>query len=171
MSTVKAKTLLPTKNAGLSVLSTAPTSDLANVVAVGAEQDQLYKTGPVDNIYTDKALAGGSFAYNSNSPVAKKLSTMLSGVANDVLLSGAAQPGQRRKVHKLEGLTTSLVTTAIREGYYNVVTGQFASPYPSGSVDSFGTDDAVTSHELQYMYGHPVPAMASYGADNFSYNI
>lgn len=171
MSIVKSKTSLPFKNNGSSVLSTSPTSALANVVAVGSEQDQLYKTGPVDNIDADKALSSGLFAYNSSIPVAKKLSTMLSAVSNNVLLSGAAQPGQRRKVHKLEGVTTSLVTTAIREGYYNVVTGEFASPYPSGSVDSFGTDDAVDQNELQYMYGSLTPAMASYGADNLSYNI
>jgi len=171
MSTVKAKTLLPVKNAGSSVLSTSPDSDLANVVSVGSNVNQLYKTGPVDNNDADKALTAGSFAYNSNTPVAKKLSTMLSGISNDVLLSGAAQPGQRRKVHKIEGLTTSLVTTAIRQGHYNVTTGEFASPFPSGSTDSFGTDDAVTQHELQYRYGAPLPAMASYGEDNFSYNI
>ena len=166
MSTVKAKTSLPVKNSGSSVLSAAPTSDFANIVAIGSEHDQLYRTGPLDNNDADKALAGGSFAYNSSTPVAKKLSTMLSGVANDVLLSGAAQPGFRRRVNKIEGLTTSLVTTAIREGQYNSVTGKFDAMYPSGINDSFGTDDAVTSNELQYMYGNPVPASGEYGADN-----
>ena len=170
MSTVKAKTSLPVKNAGTSITSTSANSAFANMVAVSSESDQVYVTGPIDNNDADKALSSGSFAYNSNSPVAKKLTTSLSGVSNTTLLSGAAQPGQRRKVNKIEGLTTSLVTTAIRNGDYNLTTGEFTTP-PSGSVDSFGSDDAVDKNELQYMYGSLIPAMASYGANNLSYNI
>lgn len=170
MSTIKAKSLLDKKNNGGSVLS-GSSSTVLNTVNLGSQDVDSMK--PVDGDDASKALSGGTFAYDASGAeiVAKKVSTTLSGVSNDVLLSGAAQPGQRSKVHKIEGLTTSLVTTAIRQGHYNVTTGEFASPFPSGTTDSFGTDDAVTSNELQYMYGNPKPAMASYGGDNLSYNI
>lgn len=159
MATTKAVSLLDTKNNGGSVLSGGTNTQL-NTVAHGAPEVGVMK--PVDGTDTNKALSGGTFAYDNVTPVAKKVSTTLSGVANDVLKSGAAQPGLRRKVNKIEGLTTSKVTSALRGGYYNSVTGKFDSSYPQSSNDSFGTDDAVTSSELQYMYGNPVPASGDY---------
>jgi hypothetical protein len=165
MSTIKAKSLLDEKNDGGSVLAGGTNTGL-NTVDLGSPDVDAMK--PVDGANTDKALAGGTFAYDSvgNEIVAKKVSTTLSGTANSVLLSGAAQPGQRKAVNKIEGLTTSKVTSAIRAGEYNIVTGEFGGGYPQSSVDSFGTDDAVTSNELQYMYGNPVPASGAYGSDN-----
>lgn len=165
MSTIKAKSLLDEKNNGGSVLA-AGTNTALNTVSLGSPDVDSMK--PVDGDDTNKALAGGTFAYDASGAeiVAKKVSSTLSGVSNDVLLSGAAQPGQRRAVNKIEGLTTSKVTTAIRAGEYNVTTGEFSGGYPQSSVDSFGTDDAVTSNELQYMYGNPVPASGAYGSDN-----
>ena len=139
---VKAKVLLDEKNNGGSVLSTT-SSSVMNQVSVGTESDQLYMTTPVSGVDSTTALGGGTFAYNSSSPVAKKLTTMLSGVSNDVLLSGAAQPGLRSAVHKIEGITTSKVTTAMRLGHFNYVTGKFDPTTPSGVSDSFGADDAV----------------------------
>ena len=165
MSTTKAKTLLDEKNDGGSVLAGGTNTKL-NTVSHGQVEVQSMK--PIDGDDTDKALAGGTFAYDSagNEIVAKKVSTTLSGVSNTFLRSGAAEPGLRRQVNKIEGLTTSKITTALRGGFYNHVTGDFDGGYPQSSVDSFGTDDAVTSNELQYMYGNPVPASGEYGADN-----
>lgn len=161
MATTKAVSLLDTNNDGGSVLSGGTNTQL-NTVSHGQVQVQTMK--PVDGTDTDKALSAGTFAYDNDTPVAKKVSTTLSGVSNDVLKSGAAQPGLRRKVNKIEGLTTSKVTSALRGGYYNHVTGKFDNTYPQSSSDSFGTDDAVTSSELQYMYGNPVPASGEYGS-------
>ena len=161
MATTKAVSLLETNNDGGSVLSGGTNTQL-NTVSHGQVQVQTMK--PVDGEDTDKALSAGTFAYDNDSPVAKKVSTTLSGVSNDVLKSGAAQPGLRRKVNKIEGLTTSKVTSALRGGYYNHVTGEFDNAYPQSSSDSFGTDDAVTSSELQYMYGNPIPASGEYGS-------
>lgn len=118
-----------------------------------------------------KSISAGTFAFDDAGTgiVAKKVNTTLSGAANTFLRSGAATTADgpiRAKVHKIEGLTTSKITTSLRGGEYNHVSGVFDGGKPASSVDSFGTDDAVTSNELQYMYGNPVPASGAYGADN-----
>ena len=171
MSTQKAKSANAQKNNGGSVLSGA-TNTALNSVIFG--QVDVRSMKPVDGTDTDKALSAGTFAYDStggNDVVAKKVSTTLSGAANTFLRSGAAEPGIRSKVHKIEGLETSKVTTALRHGLYNHVSGVFDAGAPASSTDSFGTDDAVTSNELQYMFGNPVPASGAYGADNTTSNV
>lgn len=166
MATQKAKSLLDEKNDGGSVIAGGSNTGL-NSIDLGSPQN-IDSMKPVDGDDTDKALAGGMFAYDPSGSeiVSKRVSTTLAGVSQDVLLSGAAQPGLRRQVHKIEGLDTSLVTTAIRDGHFNLVTGKFEAPYPSGQADSFGTDDAVTSNELQFKSAAPVPISADYGENN-----
>lgn len=166
MSTQKAISSAGQVNNGGSILSGGNNTAL-NTVAHGTVKVQSMK--PVDGVDTNKALSSGSFAYDSvgSEIVAKKVTTELAGgVSNTFLRSGAAVPGERRKVNKIEGLKTSKVTTALRTGKYNHVTGAFDNGYPQASDDSFGNDDATTAAELQFMYGSTVPGNAEYGADN-----
>lgn len=166
MSTIKAKSSLSEVNNGGSVLS-GGTNTALNTVSHGQVDVQSMK--PVDGTDTDKALSAGVFAYDdaSSEIIAKKVTTRLAGaVDNDFLRSGAAEPGLRRKANKIEGLKTLKVTTDLRAGKFNHVTGKWDSGYPQTSDDNFGTDDAVESAELQYMYGNPVPASGEYGGDN-----
>lgn len=149
------------KNVG-SAASVLETSNL------GGSNVGVFGSTPVDGDNADKALSGGTFAYNNESPVAKRVSTSLSGVSNTVLRSGAAQPGLVRSIHKLETLRTRRLTTAIRAGYWNIFSGTFSTP-PTVAVDSLATDNAATPTRsvpgsLVYKTGKLAPVQDVYKA-------
>lgn len=121
----------------------------------------------VDGTNTDPAN-GGTFAYNNTRPVAIRYSTGLAGVSNTFLRSGASAPSTRRVVNKTESVRTNRYATAIRNGNYNLYTGQFSSA-PTVAVDSFGTDNAASPTaavpgKLVYKLGNPVPVSKNYAA-------
>lgn len=91
----------------------------------------------VDNNSADKALSAGVFAYDNESPVAKKVTTSLAGVSNTVLRSGASDPSNIRSIHKLEVVRTRRQTSAIRAGKFNEFTGKFDAGFPVNEVDDF----------------------------------
>jgi hypothetical protein len=137
----------------------------------------VFASTVIDNNSADKALVAGTFAYDNERPVAKKLTTSLSGVENDVLLSGASDPSNIRSIHKLEVVRTRRQTSAIRSGNFNDFTGKFDSGYPVNVVDEFydvstntlsetSTDNAATPTrqvpgELTYLVG-VAPVNADY---------
>lgn len=129
----------------------------------------VFASTVVDNDNADKALSGGTFAYNNERPIAKKTTDILAGVAEDFLVSGAAVPSLRRSIHKIESVRTRKLTTAIRENRYSEFTGEFDAGYPEVSVDSFGADNAANPTrtvpgELVYRDGSPLPVQDDYKA-------
>lgn len=132
-------TLVDTKGAAAKV----STSSLLVGVATSREDVGVFGSTVIDNNDADKALNAGVFAYDNEKPIAKRLTTSLSTVSNDYLLSGAADPTERRSIHKLEVLRSRLATTAIREGHWNEYTGQYDPGYPLVVTDSLGTDNAA----------------------------
>ena len=131
-----------TKNVGGAVINGGKTTIL-DKVSLGNSNGGPTGTGPVDGTDTNEANSAGTFAYNNQSPIAKRVTKTLSGVSNTTLQSGAAQPGLVRSIHKLEVVRTRRLTTAIRAGYWNIYSGAF-SPAPTVAVDSLATDDAAT---------------------------
>lgn len=131
-----------TRNVGGAVMHGGTTTLLDNV-SLGNTNGGPTGTGPVDSTTTNKALSAGTFAYNNQSPIAKRLTETISGVSNATLQSGAAQPGLVRSIHKLEVVRTRRLTTAIRAGYWNIYSGVF-SPAPTVATDTFAADDAAT---------------------------
>jgi hypothetical protein len=162
-----AVTTTSTKNQGGAVVNGGTTSIL-DTVNLGYSDVGVFGTAVIDNNSADKALSAGTFSYNNQSPIAKRVTGELSGVANTVLQSGADQPGLIRSIHKLETLRTRRLTTAIRAGYWNIYTGAF-SPAPTVAVDSLSTDEAATPTrsvpgELVYKTGAPTPVQDNYKA-------
>jgi hypothetical protein len=161
-----AVTVTSTRNGGGAVVN-AGSSTLVDNVSLGLVYPRT-GTGPVDGTNTDEALSAGTFAFNSRGPVAKKVTTSLSGVSNTVLRSGADQPQLIRSIHKLEVLTTRRVATAIRAGYWNIYSGVF-SPAPTVATDTLATDNAATPTranpgQLAYMTGAKNPVQDDYAA-------
>jgi hypothetical protein len=121
----------------------------------------------VNDANTDPAISGGVFAYDRSTPVAKRLTTVIAGSANNSgLLSGAASPALRNAVHKIEAVTTRRVATAIRNGSLNIYTGLF-SVAPTNASDSFGNDVAArptrsVPGKLVYKLGQKSPVVDSY---------
>jgi hypothetical protein len=133
---------------------------------LGGSNVGVFGSTVVDNDSADKALSAGTFKYENAAPVAKRLTTELSGVPNSYLRSGAATPGLVRSIHKLEVLRTRRLTTAIRAGAWNIFTGVF-SPAPTVAVDTLATDKAATPTrtapgELVYKTGAPTPVQDDY---------
>lgn len=156
-----------TQNNSGAVLNGGSTQVLSSV-NLGYSDVGVFGSSVVDGNETDKVLSAGTFAYNNQEPVAKRVTTQLSGVDNDYLQSGAADPANIRSIHKLEVLRTLKQTTAIREGDFNIYNGQFTTP-PDNVVDTLATDDAANPSranpgELQYKTGAPVPVQDNYKA-------
>lgn len=137
------KSILVDNDGGAASKITSTTSADMVGVAVARENVGVFGSTVVDGVNTDKALTAGTFAYDNESPVAKRVTQSLSTVTNNYLLSGAADPVQRRSIHKLEVLRTRKTTTAIREGYWNEFTGEFDPGYPLNVVDTLESDNAA----------------------------
>lgn len=162
-----AVTATSTNNKGGAVVNGGTTTLLDNV-DLGYSNVGVFGTAVIDNDSANKALSAGTFSYNNDSPIAKRVTTTLSGVTNTVLRSGADQPGLIRSIHKLETLRTRRLTTAIRAGYWNIYSGSFTTP-PTVAVDSLSTDEAATPTrsvpgELTYKTGAPTPVNDNYKA-------
>lgn len=168
-----------TMNNGGSVLNGGSTVVL-NSVNLGYSSVGVFGSVVVDNNSTDKALNAGTFAFNNQRPVAKRLTKKISNVNNTILLSGASRPELVRNVHKLEKVTTRRLTTAIRANKYNRYTGSWDAGYPAVVVDPFydiasqttsptSTDEAANPTmdvpgELVYKTGASVPVQDKYKA-------
>jgi hypothetical protein len=121
----------------------------------------------LDNSWANKAVNDGTFAHNTQRPIAKKVTITLGGVANTVLRSGAARPELVKSINKLETLRTRRFTTAIRENKYNRYTGQFDAGYPVVNVDALSTDNAANPSrtlpgQLVFKTGAKVPVSSDY---------
>lgn len=169
-----AVTATSTDNNGGSVINGGTTTVL-NSVDLGYSNVGVFGTAVIDGPDADKALNAGTFSYNNQRPIAKRVTEELSGVANTTLQSGAGQPGLIRSIHKLEVLTTRRLTTAIRAGKWNIFKGAFLNNQTQGAdnpvvaTDSLATDDAANPSrsvpgELVYKTGAPVPVQDDYKA-------
>lgn len=127
----------------------------------------------VDGTDTNKALSAGTFAYNDQRPVAKRLTTRLATVSNSTLLSGALVPSQIRSINSINSIITNKFATAVRAGYFNVYNGKFVNTNTGGAysvpsaTDSFPTDNAagvsrLSPGSLTFRTGAKLPVSANY---------
>lgn len=113
-------------------------TSLLDGVSVAKYAAGVFGSTVLDNSWADKALTAGTFKYDNLRPIAPRLTTVLAGVSNTILRSGADTPALFRSIHKQEKQRTVLVTTAIRAGAWNIYSGVY-SPVLSGQLDkSFG---------------------------------
>lgn len=159
-------------NGGAVARGGSVTSGLLDNVGVARYNTEVFASTVLDNDHANKVLNSGTFAYNDQSPVAKRLTTKLAGgVSNTTLLSGAAVPQNVRSIHKLETLRTQRITTAIRANKYNRYTGAWDAGFPANAVDSLNTDEAATPSrsvpgQLTYKTSAPLAVNDNYKAKN-----
>lgn len=123
-------------NGGAATRLTSTT--LMDGVSISRYPTSAFGSTVLDNSYADKALTAGTFKYDNLRPIAPRLSTVLAGVSNTVLRNGANVPSLTRSIAKQEKQRTPLITTAIRNGDWNIYSGVY-SPALSGQLDkSFG---------------------------------
>jgi len=166
-------TVSSSNNNGGSVIN-GGSSTVLNPISLGYSDTGVFGSYVIDGDSADKVLTAGVFSYNNQRPVAKRTTKELAGgVANDVLLSGAAQPGLIRSINKLEVLRTRRLATAIRAGKWNIFKGRFlnnqnqAADNPVVAVDTLEPDtEANVSRTspggLVYKTGSPVPFSDQY---------
>lgn len=167
-----AVTASSTNNNNGSVINGGTTAVL-NSVDLGYSDVGVFGSSVADGTDTDKAVSAGTFSYNNQSPVAKKVTETLSGVSNTYLLSGSSYHNDIHSIHKIESVTTRRLTTAIRAGKWNIYKGKFlnnqnqAVDNPTVATDSFGSDNAANPTkavpgELVYKTSAPVPVQDDY---------
>jgi hypothetical protein len=130
-----------TKNNSGAALRIKTTSQLSSVTS-GLNTP----TGSVvvDGTDTNPSLTDGTFAYNNQKPVAKRVTTTLATVSKTFLQSGAARPELVVAVNKIETVDTRAIATAIRSGYWNIYSGKFTTD-PTVSYDSMHKSVTGTS--------------------------
>lgn len=131
-------------------------------VGVSRYNTTVFASTVLDNAWADKALSGGTFAYNDQNGVGMRYTTELAGVSNTTLRSGADTPGLVRSIHKLEVYRTTKTASGIRANKFNRYTGDWDGGYPQVVTDTPGTDTAATPTrtapgQLTYKLGQPVP--------------
>ncbi len=167
-------------NGGVMTANGTSTANVLRSQQTAAAQVGVYANVVVDNADADKALSGGTFAYNNATPTAIKITTSLAGVSNDFLRSGGNDTDNAKSINKLEVVRTRRTTTAIRNNKWNEYTGEWEAGFPTGVVDQFwdvsagalsatSTDDAAAPTqsvpgELVYLQGSPTPKLDNYKA-------
>jgi hypothetical protein len=139
----------------------------ASTPVVYSNEREVFGSVVLDNNSANKAVGDGVFANNNQKPVAKKVTTMLGGVPNSVLVSGAARPELVTSINKVQSLRTRRFTTAIRENKYNRYTGQFDVGQPVVAVDNLATDNSANPTrtmpgQLVFKTGAKVPVTSDY---------
>lgn len=130
------------------------------ILANGTTISQNFETTPVKSYQTtsfastvtnsndvSRAVNTASLPYNNNSPIAKKLTSKITGRDNTVLMAGALRPELLDSINDISSIRTVRTTAAIRAGNFNLYTGKF-SVAPTVSLDDFGTDFAATVYRL-----------------------
>lgn len=149
-------------NSGAATRVGSGTSKKLTNVSTARTNTTVFASTVIDNTWADKALTGGTFAYNDPNGVAVRSTTDLAGVANNSLKSGASVPGLTRSIHKLEVLRTTKTASGIRANKYNRSTNTWDNGYPQVATDSLASDTAATPTrsvpgQLTYKLGQPVP--------------
>lgn len=130
--------------------------------ALGGSNVGVFGSTPYDGNHTDKAVSAGDFAHNHVKPITMRVTNEVAGVSSDALATTSSAPGLKRSIHKLEVLRTSKITSGIRDGKFNLVTGKWDVGYPQTSVDTLASDTAANPSlavpgQLTYKLGQPVP--------------
>jgi hypothetical protein len=165
--------------------SKVSTTNLLTGVSTDRKDFGVFGSTVLDNNSSDPALSAGVFAYNNQSPIAKRITTSLSTVANDVLQSGAIVPSLIQSIHYTkvcdpscnDGVRTRKTTSAIRNNKYDIFSGKFDTGFPEVVVDNFiGSDGSSgdtaakptrkSTGKLVFMSNAKVPVSSSYDDKN-----
>lgn len=157
------------KDVGGSATKITSTSQLDGV-AIDRYDAGVFGSTVLDNSVANKALSSGTFAYNNNDGLIRRVTVYLSGVYNKVL-SNAASSGYETAIHDNVKSYTAKVRTALEAGKFNEVTGEWEAGYPENSVDNFGIDNAAAvsradQDSLTYMVNGKTATTTSYTSKN-----
>lgn len=145
-----------TKNYGGVVKTNGDGSAPVSTEKVVLADEGVFASVVIDGSENDKALSSGTFAYNNSSPIAIKVTQELSGVPNNFLISGANDVENIKSIqyqliddsgNLIDGVRTTQITKAIRNGKWDIYSGKFDAGYPQLSVDTFEGIDGTSGDE------------------------
>lgn len=157
------------KNVGGSSTKIASTSQLDGV-SIDRYDAGVFGSTVLDNSIADKALSAGTFAYNNNEGLIRRVTAYISGEYNKVLLN-TANSGYTTAIHSNTVSYTAKVRSGMEAGKFNRVTGEWDAGYPQNSVDNFGVDNAASvsrsnQDSLTYMVNGKSATTTAYTSKN-----
>jgi len=157
------------KDVGGSATKITSTSQLDGV-GIDRYDAGVFGSTVLDNSVADKALSSGTFAYNNDNGLIRRVTSYISGVSNNVL-ANAANSGYATSIHSNTTSYTAKIRSGLEAGKFNQVTGEWAVGYPQNSVDSFGTDNAAAvsradQDSLTYMVNGKTATTTNYSSKN-----
>lgn len=135
-----------------------------------AGEKTVFASTALDNDTADEANSAGTFGFNNQRGVIRRVTSSLSDVSNDILVAGAAVPSNIQSINQISGTVVTDLTSAIRNGRWNAFSGSF-DPVLSGVSADFGADDAANPTKddpgsLRFLHGTKVPTTGSYSPKN-----
>lgn len=157
------------KDVGGSATKINSTSQLDGV-SVSRYDAGVFGSTVLDNAVANKALTSGTFAYDNNKGLIRRVTAYISGVYNKVLVN-TANSGYNTAIHSNTTSYTAKVRSGLEAGKFNEVTGEWEAGYPQNSVDSFGTDNAAAvsradQDSLTYMVNGKTATTTGYAPRN-----
>ena len=156
-------------NGGVGKNVGTTSSVLSNRGFVAGEKS-VFASTPIDNATADEAVSAGTFAFDNQRGVIRRVTNSLSDVSNDILVAGAAVPSNVQSIHQISGTYITDLTSAIRDGRWNEYSGSF-DPVVSGVSVNFGVDNAANPTKaapgsLRFLSGSKVPTSDDYSPKN-----
>jgi len=171
-------TATSTDNNGSAVFGLGADENNAKNVAHG-RTESVFASTVIDGDTADKAVSGGTFAFDNQRGVIRRVTTEVAGgVSAPAALQSAASDINRSKFHSIESQKYSNIGSGIRAGNWNVYSGVFDPALVATSGDFHNAeagnaviDEAVNVSrsnpgQLVYKTGAKVPVLDDYEAKN-----
>lgn len=173
-------------NAGTALAGGTSASTVDKLALGKSFTGGVFASTPVDDADADKALSGGTFAFDGGRGAIQRVTETLAGVSKPFLVNAADDTVHSRSIARQEQVSTVRTTTSIRAGDFNPFgiadqRSNFSSA-PTAAVDDHYSISAVGTQtassdtaasptrsapgEFSFMYGNPVPDSKDYSAKN-----
>lgn len=103
----------------------------------------VVQTGDVEKSLDSESSV---FAFDNDRPLVKGVTFVINNdsLDHELRTTGTRDTNLRTNIHHIRYMKTVLAASAIRDGKFDVYTGQYEATYPQMSNDDFGSDFAAT---------------------------
>ena len=168
-------------NAGTALNAGTSASSVDNLALGKSFTGSAFASTPQDDANADKALSGGTFAFDGGQGAIQRVTSTLAGVSKTFLVNAAGDTKHDRSIARQELVKTTNLASGIRAGNWNPTTGAFspalvsttdqffsvsADALQASSSDTAATPTRSAPGEFSFMYGNPVPDSKDYSSKN-----
>ena len=123
-------------NAGTALGAGTTASSVDNLALGKSFTGSAFASTPQDDANADKALGGGTFAFDGGQGAIQRVTATLAGVSKPFLVNAAGDTVHDRSIARQELVKTTNLASGIRAGNWNPTTGAF-SPALVSTTDQF----------------------------------